>query len=133
MVKATMEIRMKSVILYNAGVYSADVISGMYNISERTLRRWRAAYDNGGFLALTPKKTSPKKVEHAIPRRLEHRILRLKGLYPSWGARRIKHQFDLPISWRTVHRVLKKRGLLIRVKAKPQPGRRFQRRHVDSL
>jgi len=128
-----MEIRTKSVVLYTEGVYSAKEISRMYNISDRTLRRWRAAYDNGGFSALQPGKTGPKKVEHAIPKQLERKIIRLKGQYPSWGARRIKHQFDLPVSWRTVHRVLKKRGLLIHIKAKPQPCRRFQRRHVDSM
>ena len=68
------------------------------------------------------------------PASLEQRIIRLKGKYPAWGARRIKHQFNLPCSWRTVHRILKKHGLLIRVKAKPQPaGKRFQRQHVDSM
>lgn len=133
MVKATMEIRTKSVILYSEGVYSAREIAEMYNISDRTLRRWRATYDNGGFSALQPEKTGPKKVRHAISNYLEQRIMRLKGDYPSWGARRIKYQFDLPVSWRTVHRVLKRHGLLIRIKAKPQPCRRFQRKRVDSL
>lgn len=133
MVKATMEIRTKSVVLYQEGVYSGREIAKMYNISERTLRRWRAGYDEAGIDGLRPKKTGPKKVKHRISKQLEQRIIRLKERYPSWGARRIKHQFDLPVSWRTVHRVLKKHGLLIRIKAKPQPCRRFQRKHVDSL
>ncbi len=65
---------------------------------------------------------------------MERRIIQLKKKYPAWDARRIKHQFDLPCSWRTVHRILKRHGFLIRVKAKPQPaGKRFQRRHVDSM
>ena len=55
------------------------------------------------------------------------------GSIPPWGARRIKHQFDLPPSWRTVHRVLKKHGLLIRIKTKPQPCKRFRRKHVNSM
>lgn len=133
MVKATMEIRTKSVVLYQEGVYSGREIAKMYNISERTLRRWRVAYDEAGIDGLRPKKTGPKKVKHRISKQLEKRIIRLKERYPSWGARRIKHQFDLPVSWRTVHRVLKKHGLLIRIKAKPQPCRRFQRKHVDSM
>lgn len=133
MAKATMEIRTKSIILYTEGVYSARELGRMYSVSDRTLRRWKAAYVNGGVEALKPKKTGPKKAEHAIPKHLENRIIRLKERYPSWGARRIKHQFELPVSWRTVHRVLKKHGLLIHIKAKPQPCRRFQRRHVDSL
>ena len=133
MVKATMEIRTKSVVLYQEGVYSGREIAKMYNISERTLRRWRVAYDVAGIDGLRPKKTGPKRVKHRISKQLEQRIIRLKERYPSWGARRIKHQFDLPVSWRTVHRVLKKHGLLIRIKAKPQPCKRFQRKHVDSM
>jgi hypothetical protein len=64
---------------------------------------------------------------------LEQRIIRLKKKNPAWGARCIKHQFNLSSSWRTVHRILKKHGLLIRIKAKLQPaGKRFQRQHVYS-
>lgn len=133
MVKGTMEIRAQSVILYKEGVYSAKEISRMYDISERTLRRWRTDYEAGGYESLKPRKTGPKKVAHAIQKRLERRIIRLKSLYPSWGAKRIKHQFGLPVSWRTVHRVFKKWGLLIRIKPKPQPCKRFQRKHVDSM
>ena len=70
---------------------------------------------------LRPKKTGPKRSPRAISPSLERRIIRLKEKYPAWGARRIKYQFDLACSWRTVHRILKKHGLLIRVKAKPQP------------
>jgi transposase InsO family protein len=133
MVKAKMDIRLKAVILYGEGVYSGEEIAKMYNISTRTLRRWRSAYSSGGFDGLHPGKTGPKRASHAISKRLEKRILRLKECYPTWGARRIAHQFDLPVSWRTVHRVLRKHGLLVHVKAKPQPCRRFQRKHVDSL
>jgi transposase InsO family protein len=133
MVKGTMETRAKSVILYKEGVYTAREISKMYDVSERTVRRWGTIYDNGGYESLRPKKTGPKKTKHGIKKPLEQRIVCLKGHYPSWGAKRITHQFALPLSWRTVHRVFKKRGLLIRIKAKPQPCKRFQRKHVDSM
>jgi len=49
------------------------------------------------------------------------------------GARRIKYQYDLPCHWATVHRIIKSNGMLVRLKPKPQPVRRFQRRHVDSM
>jgi putative transposase len=57
----------------------------------------------------------------------------LKQRHPSWGARRIKHQYDLPCHWMTVHRIIKRHGMLVRIKPKPQPSKRFQRRHVDSM
>jgi transposase InsO family protein len=37
------------------------------------------------------------------------------------------------LSWRTVHRVLKRHGFMVRVVKKPKPFKRFQRRYVDSL
>ena len=132
-VKATMEIRAKAVILYAERIHSAAQISGMYNISGRTLRRWTARHRNGGLDGLKPFKPGPKEAAHRISRKVEQRILALKQKYPHWGARRLKHQFNLPVHWKTAHNVIKRHGLLIRVKAKPQPCKRFQRRHVDSM
>jgi putative transposase len=37
------------------------------------------------------------------------------------------------VSWRTVHRVLKRHGFMVRVVKKPKSFKRFQRHHVDSL
>ena len=133
MVKGTMETRMKAVILYNEGVHTASEISDLYGVTPRTLRGWTSAYHQSGFDGLQPKKTGPKKAKHRLKLSLENRIISLKQMYPHWGAKRIKYQFDLPIHWRTVHNVMKRYGLLIRVKPKPQPSRRFQRYHVDSM
>ena len=132
-VKATMEIRGKTVILNEEGDYSDAEISRMYNISERTLRRWKLRHKNGGLEGLKPIKPGPKEAKHGIDIKVEQRILALKQKYPHWGARRLKHQFNLPVHWKTAHNVIKKHGLLIKVKAKPQPCKRFQRKHVDSM
>ncbi len=132
MVKATMEIRAKAVILSEEGVYKGKEIGQMYNISERTLRRWRASYRRGGIEELKPRVPGPRPSPR-IPKAVEQRILSLKRQYPHWGARRLKHQFNLSVHWKTVHNVIKRHGLLIRVKAKPQPCKRFQRHHVDSM
>jgi len=133
MVKATMEIRTKAVILYEQRTHSEEEISKIYSISTRTFRRWIRKYKQKGISGLQPEKPGPKKAKHAIQPLLEHKILSLKQKYPHWGARRIKYQFNLPVHWKTVHNTIKKRGLLIRVKAKPPPCKRFQRKHVDSM
>ncbi len=132
MVKANMDVRIKAVVLYDSGKYHADEVAEMYNVDERTIRRWMALYKNGGFQALKPGSTRPKKSKH-IANTTEARIIRLKEKYPSWGAKRIKHQFDLDVSSRTVHRVFKRKGLLVRIKPNPQEFKRFQRHHVDSM
>ena len=128
-----MDIRLKAVVLYSERVKSGKEISQLYNISDRTLRRWTRAYENGGIDGLTPQPTTPKRFKRVTPPLLVRRIISLKRRYPSWGARRIKHQFNLPLSWRTAHKILKNNDLLFRIKAKPQPYKRFQRRHVDSM
>jgi len=132
-VKATLDIRTKAVLLREEKVKSSREICERYSISERTLRRWKRLYAAGGLEGLKPKKTGPKKAKNATSTDLEERILRLKQKHITWGARRIKYQYGLPTSWRTVHRIIKKHGLLVKIKAKPQPYKRFQRRHVDSL
>ena len=119
MVKAAMEIRLKSVILYSEGFKTGREISRLYGISERTLRRWASTYKEGGVDALKPLSTAPKRFKNATSAYLQNRIISLKRRYPAWGARRLKHQFNLPISWRTVHKILKNNGLLFRIKAKP--------------
>lgn len=119
--------------MYLEGVRDANEICIAAGISRRTLSRWVAAYRNIGMQGLQPKKPGPKHSEHSIPRMLKQKILKLKQKHPSWGARRIKYQYDLPCHWMTVHRVIKSNGMLVRIKPKPQPSKRFQRRHVDSL
>jgi putative transposase len=133
MVRASVEERIRSVVLYLEGVKEAREIATVLEISIRTLRRWTAAYRDGGVDALAPKKPGPEVGANSVPKKLEERILKLKQKHPTWGARRIKNQYDLPCDWRTVHRIVKRHGLLVRVKPKPQPSKRFQRYHVDSM
>lgn len=133
MVKANMDIRLKAVIENIEGRKKTKDICSLYDISERTLRRWKKAYRKNGLEGLRSKPTIPKTIHHRIDNGLRDKILILKQKHPSWGARRIKYQFNLPVSWRSVHNVIKKNGMLIRIKAKPQPFKRFQRKHVDSM
>jgi transposase InsO family protein len=135
MAKETLEIRVRAVLLYTQGSKQAKEICTVYGISDRTLRRWARAYKRGGIQGLVRKKPGPKdgSNNNSLSRKLQRKILELKQKHPSWGARRIKYQYDLPCHWISVHRVIRSNGMLIRIKPRPQPSRRFQRRHVDSL
>jgi putative transposase len=133
-VQAPNNLRVKLVLLYVERVKHAAEIREAYDISERTLRRWARAYRKGGLKALEPKRRGPRRrPRNSTKKRMEERILALKQKHPSWGARRIKHQYGPPCHWATVHRVIKRHVMLIRIKAKPQPSKRFQRYHVDSM
>jgi len=132
MVKA-MDIRLKAVVFYSEGASTAAELSRLYGFSERTLRRWNRSFRTRGIDGLKPAKTGPKEASGKTKQDLINRIIKIKGKYPAWGARRIKYQFNIPLHWTTVHSILKKNGLLFRIKAKPQPCKRFQRKHVDSM
>lgn len=133
MVRASLEERIRAALLYTEGAKEASEISSMAGVSVRTLRRWIGAYRTGGVQGLKPKRPGPKRPSNSIPAKLEERIVALKQKHPSWGARRIKYQYDLQCHWGTVHRIIKRHHMLIRIKAKPQPSKRFQRKHVDSM
>lgn len=133
MAKATVDARLRAVLLYLEGIQEASKICKALGISRRTLTRWVRTYRDHGIRGLHPRRPGPEHSKRSISSRLEKRIVGLKQRHPSWGARRIKHQYDLPCHWMTVHRVIKRHGMLVRIKPKPQPSKRFQRYHVDSM
>ena len=134
MANATNDKRIRAVLLYIDGVREAKEICAIHGIPLRTFRRWVSAYRKGGVDNLKPKRPGPANGTSAIPEDLEQRIIELKQKHPSWGARRIKYQYNLRCCWRTVHRVIKRHQMLVRIKPKPQPPvKRFQRKHVDSM
>jgi transposase len=96
MIKSTFEIRLRAVMHYVGGNKTAGEISALYDVSDRTLRRWAHDYNIKGPQALHPKKPGPKHGIGSISENLEERITKLKQRHPSWGARRIKYQYDLP-------------------------------------
>ena len=95
-----------------------------YDISERTLRRWARAYRKGGLKALKPKRRGPRRrPPNSTKKRMEERILALKQRHPSWGARRIKYQYDLPCHWTTVHGSSSATGYSSGSRRSPSPRR----------
>jgi putative transposase len=133
MSKAILEERIRAVLLYTEGSKRVDEISEIASVSSRTLWRWIRAFRMHGAQGLKLRKPGAAHPANSSPLKLEERILMLKQKHPSWGARRIKYQYDLPCHWGTVHRIIKRHNMLIRIKAKPQPSKRFQRKHVDSM
>jgi len=134
MAKGTLAERIKAVLLYVEHRKNPGEVCPLLGISLSTFWRWVRTYRERGPSGLLPKRPGPPVGKNSIAKRLENRILALKQKHPSWGARRIKYQYELPCTWRTVHRVIKRHGMLVRIKPKPQPpSKRFQRYHVDSM
>ena len=109
----------------------------VFGVSRRTVEKLVKAYDKRGIDGLRCKSRKPLSLPNKLKPKTIRQIISIKQEQPAWGARRIAaHMFyshKTKISWRSIHRVLKNHGLLVCIKAKPQPCRRFQWRHVDSL
>ena len=90
MARASLEDRIRAVILYNDDIKEAREISSVLDISSRTFWRWIRAYRTGGLKALALSKPGPGSGRNSIPKTLEETIVSLKHQHPSWGARRIK-------------------------------------------
>lgn len=86
-----------------------------------------------GLAGIRYKKPGLKHRYNSISKKLQQRIVTLKQRHPSWGARRIKYQYDLSCYWITVHRIIKSNGMLVRIKPNLLSYKRFQRRHIDSM
>jgi putative transposase len=117
------------------GTRTADLCR-VFGISEATLRRWCRNYREEGVDGLRHESRRPHHSPNRIHGNLVNRILQLRRRHPAWGAMRIHavlRRRGVRLSWRTVHRVLKRHGFMVRVVRKPIPFKRFQRRLVDSL
>ena len=111
-------------------------ITRVFGISESTLRRWCRNYREEGVEGLRHDSRRPHRSPNRTHGNLVNRILQLRRRHPAWGAMRIHAiltRRGVRVSWRTVHRVLKRHGFMVRVVQKPKPFKRFQRKHVDSL
>jgi transposase len=131
MAKATYEERVRAIL--NTNGEEAKKICKIHGILPRTFWRWYRTYRKDRLEALSLKKPGPDAGANSIPEKIKQKILGLKQKHPSWCARRIKHQYDLQCHWITVHRIIKSNGMLLRIKPKPQPSKRFQRRNIDSM
>jgi transposase len=90
-------------------------IAVQFGIGARTLRRWVAAYEQGGVEAIVPRRNTGRK---ALPIRghTAKKIVEYRQLY-RWGAEVIQahllHDHGIDIGRYRIERYLKRKGLLL--------------------
>lgn len=112
-------------------------IAGRLEVSERTIYRWKRGYLNSGPASLMRKSRRPKVIKNKTSLEVEQLVVEAKLKNPSYGARRLhwylKDNHNIAISHMTIARILKRRGIAIRIKPKNQHLKRFERKHANSL
>lgn len=106
-------------------------------VSERTLRRWRNAYQKGGFDALIPKSRKDHGTCKAISAEVLERACNLREEVPRRSAQRLtemlKHE-GFEVSRSTLDRHLRKAGKSVKELSKGKSqGRRFVREGRNTL
>jgi transposase len=89
-----------------------------FGTTPKTVRKWLGRWQPGSLRGLQDRSRAPKAPARRLPEEACERALELKRRLPSWGAARIKRDFDLPLSDKAIRRCWRDAGLLKRKRRK---------------
>lgn len=130
------EHRVEFVVRAVGGREPLSRLCGEFDISRRTGYKWISRYRAGGVGAIAERSRRPFHSPSQTAPELEAGVVRLRAVYPDWGARKLsvllgREGIELPPS--TVHRILLRHGL-VREQDRHKPAvQRFEREHPNEL
>ena len=92
----------------------------LFNTSPKTVRKWLRRWKEQGWEGLSDHSRAPKKPFRRITPQQRKQAVDLKKQLPSWGAKRIKRDYELKISDKALRRIWREEGLLKRKRKKHQ-------------
>ncbi len=78
----------------------------------RTVRKWLRRYQAQGLEGLKELSRAPHSCPHKIGGALEHQVVALRRQLPTFGAERLRREWDLPLSHVAMQRIWRQHGLL---------------------
>jgi transposase len=90
----------------------------LFRTTPKTVRKWLKRYRQERLAGLHELPRIPLSCPHKTPPHLEQEIVRLRGLFPFMGAKRLKFMHDLQPSHVAIGRILKEHGLAARRRKK---------------
>jgi transposase len=107
-----------------------------------TVRKWLRRYQQQGPSGLVPQSRAPHRQPRKTAPEIERQVVELRQQLPTFGARRLIREFDLPLSHRALERIWRIHGLLKKRRRKYQrkqdlaaikaTGRLFQQISADT-
>ncbi len=89
-----------------------------------TVRKWKRRYERTGLQGLREISRAPHACPHKITGDLADRVVALRRQIPTFGAPRLKREWDLPLCHMAIRRILRQHGLLV-------PGRQNYQKKQD--
>ena len=85
-----------------------------------TVRKWLRRYQQQGLAGLVALSRAPHRQARKTSPQIEQQVLALRQQLPTFGARRLICEFDLPLSHRALERIWRAHGLLKKRRRKYQ-------------
>jgi len=91
-----------------------------FQTTRRTVRKWVRRYQQEGPSGLVGRSRAPHHQPRQTPAAIEQAVVALRRQLPTFGARRLIREFDLPLSHRALERIWRAHGLIQRRRRKYQ-------------
>jgi len=95
-----------------------------FHTTLRTVRKWVRRHAEQGVQGLEERSRAPHSCPHKIQGELEEQVVALRRRLPTFGAQRLKREWDLPLSHVAIHRIWRQHDLV-------HPRRRKHQRKQD--
>ena len=100
--------------------------AALFRCSANTVRKWLRRYD-GTLQSLEARSHAPNRRPRKLSPEAEAEIVRARKKLPTWSAKRLKRDMQLPYSPKAISRVLKDHGLVRRWRRKKHETKRCLR------
>ena len=91
-----------------------------FQTTRRTVRKWVRRYQAQGPSGLVERSRAPHHQPGQTPPHIEQAVVALRRRLPTFGARRLIREFDLPLSHRALERIWRAQGLIHKRRRKYQ-------------
>jgi len=92
----------------------------LFLTSALTVRKWWRRYRQQGLSGLQEHSRAPHRSPRKTSAEIEQQVIALRQQLPTFGARRLIREFDLPLSHRALERIWRTHGLLNKRRRKYQ-------------
>jgi|SRR5579863_569354 len=84
----------------------------LFRTSPLTVRKWWRRYQQRGPSGLQEHSRAPHRSPQKTSTEIEQQVLALRRQLPTFGAARLKREFDLPLSHMAIQRIWRAHGLM---------------------
>ena len=92
----------------------------LFQTTVPTVRKWLRRYQRDGPSGLRERSRAPLRQARQTPAELEQRMVQLRRSLPTFGARRLIREFELPLSHGAAERIWRAHGLIRKRRRKYQ-------------